>query len=392
MFSVLTLIAGLVSAQMGQFNTACFGGGLNDADSPAVLSPCESSNAINVESNLGGTALLKRKGFSKTADLTVATSPVNGSHSFIDSSGNRLDIVCHDRYCSKSTNGNAFATFLTTAGAVGSLPRRWSFVDVGGVLYGANDRYDKVMKYDGTTRTSPVGIPLGSILEMTPDRLAVADISGQPNRVHYSSAGNYDSFTIGVNPEDSYFDDIGAPGDKIRGMKYLNGVLYVFKTASITGCELGDQYSTRCAVVSPTLGTTDAASIITAGSCLYFRAQDKNYWELCREGLRQISLKIPNLVKSQSGGLGGGEQSNTQTTQADWQAGSQNPSGSWNTASVPGSIFPSSNSFVHTSSSDFSGGAFTNMTTRYSTGGITLDTSLSTLDDFSDGNCTGWTP
>lgn len=355
---IALLLAALLSLpaaaqEAGQFNSSCFLG-LNDADTPAVIPPCESPTLLNTESNLDGTAILKRKGFSKFADLTISTSPVTGSHSFIDSSGNSLVIVCQDRNCAKSTNGNAFSTFLTTAA---SGITRWSFVDQGGILYGANNKFDPIMKYDGTTRTSPTGMPLGSILALTQDRLAVGDIQNLPNRVHYSSAGAYEQFTVGVNPEDSFFDDIGADGDRIRGIKCIQGNCLIFKTASITLCEMADQYSTRCSVISPNIGTTDPASIVAAGSSLYFRAQDKNYWEIGRNGLVQISKKIPNLVKSQSGGLGGGENSNTQTTQTDWQNGTQTPASSWNTTTISGSIFPSSTSFVDVSTASFALGS-----------------------------------
>lgn len=385
------LLAALLSlpASAGEFNSSCFLG-LNDADTPATIGDCEAQAMLNTESNLRGTAILKRKGYSKTAALTIATAPVNGAHSFIDSSGNRKDIVCQDTRCLASTNGNAFSAFLTTA-AAGIT--RWSWVDVGGVAYGANNRYDKIVKYDGTTRSSPPGMPLGSILELTPDRLVIGDISGSPNRVHYSSAGAYEQFTTGLNPEDSYFDEVGAPGDKIRGLRHQNGVLHIFKTSSITDCELGDQYTTRCAVISPNLGTTDPASIITAGSSLYFRAQDKNYWELGPGGFRQISQKIPNLVKSQSGGLGGGEASNTQTTQADWQNGTQSPTGTWDTATSPGSIFPSSATVLDTSGIDWASGTLVNVSTREVSGQLTLmrDTFSFTNGNFELGNDTNWT-
>lgn len=373
----------------GGYQSACFQG-LNDADSPATLNSCDAQDTLNVESNLQGTAAIKRKGFSKVADLSCATCPVTGSHSFIDSSGNRLDIVCYNKYCAKSTNGNAFADFLTQAA---SSATRWSFVDVGGSLYGGNNAYEPIIKYDGTTLSRPAGMPKGSILELTQDRLAIGDISGSPNRVHLSSAGEYTGYTVGVNPEDSYFDDYGAPGDRVRGLKHLNGVLYVFKTASITGCELGDQYSTRCAVISPNLGTTDPGSIVTAGSCLYFRAQDKNYWELCGTGLRQISQKIPNLVKSQSGGTAGGEQTNTQTSQGDWEAGTQKPSATWDTSTVPGAILstgPVTN--VDTSTESFALGTLSNATT----GTVSSDPSvlgglLFANTGFEKGGSGGWT-
>lgn len=324
--------------EQGQWQTDCFGG-LNDGVTAAALPNCDSPALLNVEPNLDASAIMKRKGFAKFADMTIATSPITGSYSFIDSNGSRLDIVCQDTMCSKSTNGNAFVTFLTTAAAGVTS---WSFVDQGGVLYGANNRYDKIMKYDGTTRSSPVGMPLGSILELTQDRLAIGDISGSPNRVHYSSAGAYEQFTVGVNPEDSFFDDIGTDGDKVRGIKCIQGNCFIFKTQSITLCEMADQYNTQCSVVSPNIGTTDPASIVAAGSDLFFRAQDKSYWKIGRNGLEQISKKIPNFVKSQSGGLGGGENTNTQTSQTDWNNGVQYPTGTFNTASTNGSIFPSS--------------------------------------------------
>lgn len=339
----------------GIYASNCFLG-LADGDSAATLNNCDAQSLMNVESNTAGSAILKRKGFTKTADLSCSTCPVTGSHSFINSSGDRIDIVCQNRYCLKSTNGNAFANFLT-AGA--SSATRWSWVNAGGAAYGGNNAYDPIAKYDGTTLSRPTGMPKGSILELNQDRLMVGDIQNNPNRVHRSSAGAVEQFTTGVNTEDSFFDDVGAPGDRVRGIKCANGVCYIFKTSSITACEESGQYDTRCAVISPNLGTTEPASITVAGSCLYFRAQDKNYWELCREGLRQISEKIPNLVKSQSGGLGGGESINLQTTQADWEAGLEIPTNSWDTATVPGSIFPSSSTLRDSTTTNFGLGSGT---------------------------------
>ena len=383
-------------SQEGAWNSACFRG-LSDSDSPATIDPCDAQDLLNTESNLHGTAVLKRKGFQKSADLTVSTSAVTGSHSFIDASGNRLDIVCNDRQCFKSTNGNAFAVFLGTAA---SGVTRWSFVDVGGNLYGANSKRDPILKYDGTTLSYPLGMPLGTILEMTQDRMVVGDIASQPNRVHYSSAGAVEQYTTGVNPEDSFFDDIGSAGDKIRGLKYHNGNLYIFKTASLTSCELADQYNTRCSIRIPNLGTTDPASIVTAGSYLYFRAQDKNYWEIGPGGLRQISNKISTLVKSQSGGLSGGEITNVQTTQSDWDSGIQFPSSTWNTATIPGSIFTSSMVFTETAAADFNAGTKVNVSTNvngalyvYTSTGLVFENAGAEKNNYSNwvlggsGNC-----
>ncbi len=391
-FLLVALLAVQVQAQEGAFNSACLHG-LNDAASPATLGNCESPDLLNTESNLDGTAILKRKGYSVSSNLAITTSSVSGSHSFIDSGGNRQDIVCQDRNCAKSTNGNAFVVFLTTAGSSGPVPTRWSFVDTGGILYGANNKRDAIMRYDGTVLSYPTGMPTGSILELSQDRLIVGDISGLPNRVHRSSAGAYEQFTPGVNGEDSFFDDIGAAGDRIRGIKCISGNCFYFKTASITLCEESDQYATECSVISPTIGTTDAAAIVAAGSTLYFRAQDKNFWELSSSGLRQISKKIPNLVKSQLGGLTGGENTNTQTTQADWAAGSQRPSGSWDYGTTNGSIFPSSVTLVDTSSSNFAAGTLSGLTTSYIGNSIQLSSAAFLIrnGDFATADTTDWT-
>lgn len=380
------------SAQEGNFNSDCFHG-LNDADSSATLNPCESPDLLNTESNLNGTAILKRKGYALSSAMSVSTSPITGSHSFIDGNGNAQTIVCQDRNCSKSTNGNAFTTFLTTAGGSGSMPTRFSFVDVGGILYGANDVRDPILRWDGTTRTSATGIPQGSILELTQDRLLVGDIASLPNRVSYSSAGAYEQFTVGVNDEDSFFDEIGTGGDRIRGIKCIGGYCYFFKNTSITVCDVSDQYNTGCSVISPNIGTSDPASIVAAGPTLYFRSQDRSYWELNNQSINQISKKIPNFINSQTGGANGGNNTNTQTSKTDWQAGVQSPLLSWNTEGVNGSIYASSSALIDTSSVQFAAGTLSSISATDSPGEISLS-SQTFLDNFADGNFTSnptWT-
>jgi hypothetical protein len=237
-------------------------------------------------------------------------------------------------------------------------------------------------------------MPLGSILELTQDRLAVGDISGSPNRVYYSSAGSFENFTTGANSEDPYYDDLGSGGDKVTGLKYHGNLLYVFKTNSITVCELGDQYSSICTIISPTIGTSDPASIVSAGSSLFFKAQDKTYWEIQGSQLRLISRKISNLVKSQNQG---GERSNTQTAKADWDAGLQTPLTTWDTTTRNGSIFPSSQTWVDTSSGQFNAGTIPpSLTTTSNPNSIQFASATFRIlnGDFEQGTCTAgvyWT-
>lgn len=371
------------SAQQGALVIDHFGG-QNDNDSAAVLANHEAQSALNVEANLQGTALLKRQGFTREASLTVATSPVTGSFSFTTDSGDTLVIVCHDRHCAKSTNGSAFSVFLSSAGGANGPPARWSFVSVDGDLYGANDKRDPILKYDGNTLTYPSGIPAGSVIELTEDRLVVGDTSANPSRVAYSQSGVYTNFTTGSASADPWTDDLGSYGDRITGFKYNNGRLHAFKQTSINTCLLGDQFSTVCSITSNSIGTFDANSIIAAPDGVYFRGNDRNYWRIDENGLTLLSQRISNFVKNQ---LTGTSRNNTQSTQSDWEAGSQSLPGTWNTVSVSGSIFNSSTSFVDSSGADFSSGTILNLSTGDVSGSILLSSSVF-QDNFGRGNYT----
>lgn len=357
-------------------------GGLNDTDSPATLPPGSAQDALNVEANLDGTAIIKRRGYSREATLTVATAPVTGSFSFTVDVGDNLVVVCHDRYCSKSVNGGAFSNFLSTAGGSGAVPTRWSFVSVDGDLFGANDRRDPIFKYDGTTLSYPSGPPQGSLLALTADRMVVADQSANPNRVNYSASANYTNFTVSSLSGDPWNDDLGSPGDRITGLVCDSGRCWIFKRTSITACLIGDQYTTRCQVMSSVIGTQDPQSIIATPAGIFFRAQDRTYWRISDAGLEPLSQKVGRFVRSQNTGS---QRSNTQTTQADWQAGSASPPGGWNTVSVAGSVFPSSSSVLDTTQADFGAGALTAISTSDVAGSIILS-SVTATDNFADGD------
>lgn len=386
-FLLAAFLAIPAAAQDARFQSACFHG-LDDTNAPAVLDQCDGQDMLDVESNLSGSSIIKRKGYAKSADMTITTAPITGSHFYTDTSGNQIQIVCQDRNCARSVNGGAFTVIHTTASAGVT---RWSIVSAGGIAYMANDMRDLVIKVNGASTSTPVGIPQGSILELTQQRLIVGDVAGVPNRVYYSSAGAFENFTTGSNSQDPYYDDLGSPGDKITGLKYHGNFLYVFKTKSITVCELSDQYSSICTILSPTIGTSDPGSIVSAGDALYFKAQDKTYWAIEGGRLRLLSRKIANLVKSQNQGA---QRSNTQTTTADWTAGVQSPTGTWNTATLSGSIFPSSVTFVDTSSTQFNAGTLpASLTTTTNPGYIQFSSAAYQIYNgtFETGDLTYWT-
>ena len=363
-------------------------GGLDDTNPPSELASPEAQDALNVESSLDGNAILKRSGFQRNFSLSITTSPVSGSFSFIDVNGNRQDIVCQDHNCAKSTNGSGFTVFLSTAGGA-CMPKRWQFVQINGKAYGANDCRDTILQYDGTTLLSPLTMPAGAVLELTKDRLVVSDVAANPNGVYYSQSGTYTNYTTGINSVDPYIDSIGSPGDRVSALKYTLGRLYIFKTTSITTCILGDQYNSKCFPVSNTIGTNDPLALVEVPGALYFRGNDRNYWRLDDSGLFLVSKRISKFVAAQTSGS---VQNNTQTSQTDWQNGTQTPAASWNTSTTPGSIFPSSVTVYDNTTAAFSSGTLTNISTT-DISGLSL-TSATVQDNWSNNLVAGrlnWT-
>lgn len=383
--ALLALLSSLSFAQQDAKNIGCFLG-MNDTDGSVVLSDCEAQDALNVESNLSGTAIIKRKGFSREASLTVTTAPITGAFEWTCDSGDKNIVVCHDRYCSKSTNDSAFTNFLSTAGGTGAVPTRWSFVTVDGDLYGANDRRDAVLKYDCTNLTHPSEIPAGSLLDLSDARLIVSDTAANPNRVNYSKSADYTEFTVGSESVDPWTDDIGAPGDRITALKSCNDE-YIFKRQSLTTCLLDDQYTTHCSVISDVIGTQDPNSVVCTPYGLHWKAQDGSYWRLANDGMELLSRKISGYVRNQASGA---SRSNTQTTQTDWQDGTDTPNSSWNTASAAGSIFPSSGTLAQTTTAAFVLGSMNAGAVTVSSYSL-LSGVLMANASFESGNITNWT-
>ena len=371
-------------AQQGVFGSDKFCG-LNDTDSPATLADCEAQSALNVETDLNGLSLKKRGGFSLEATLTTASAPVTGAAYFRDNSGNDIIVVCHDLFCSKSQNKAAFTTFITT---VTAGTKRWSFVTIDGKIYGANDSRDKVFRYDGTTVLYSTTIPQGTILELTGSRLAVADVANLANRVHYSKSGDFTNFTTGLTPDDPWTDDLGTFGDKVTALKSWLGNIFIFKTQSITVCELGDQYTTLCSVVSTTMGTDDPGSVILTSNGIMFKGSDGGYWRIGLDGsITTISRKISSLTATQSLQ----NQSVTQTSQTDWEAGNESPINTWDTSSISGSVFPSSTSKTWDSTAQFLNGTVSSVTVSTS-GTVELLRDMHFFNsDFSNNNTANWT-
>ena len=342
------------SPQAIQVDNFC---GMDNTDPPNTLQDCKCQDCLNVEASILGNSVKKRKGYSAFAALTVATSPVNGAMTYFDVNGNQNTVVCQDLNCEVSQNNGAFTTLISTAS---SIPRYWSMVAANGIAYGANDKQDKVWVYNNGTLTYSGAIPQCKLLDLTKDRMVCANTSANPNGVSYSKSGDFTTWAVGVNPVDPWLDNIGTPGQQINGLINWNGNEFIFTDQSITSCFLGDQYTTSCGLVSNKLGTNDPLSIVLTPKGVMFKGTDQNFWLYDGINLVNESIEISSLTMTASTGK---QYSNTQTTQADWNAGTQSPTGSWNTTIVPGSVRNSSWSVTEASSATYALGTLVSIST-----------------------------
>src|SRR3990167_2112418 len=153
---------------------------------------------------------------------------------------------------------------------------------------------------------------------------------------------------------------------------------------------MGDQYTTRCSILDNVIGTQNPNAIVSSPDGLYFQAQDNTYWRISGNGLVQISKKISTITRNLNTGS---QRSNTQSSQSDWETGTETPLGSFDTISISGSIFPSSSTFLDTSQADFSSGT-TSVNVSTDTSGEVRLSSHTFKDNFNDGNITSgpvWT-
>ncbi len=373
------------SPQMISVDRFC---GLDTSDPANTIQDCNCQDCLNVESSIRGDSLTKRRGFEQLNTLTIATSPATGNIFYYDTSGNQNVIVCQDLNCELSQNNTAFTTILSTASPT---PKYWSLVAANGIAYGANDKQDKVFVYSNGSLTYSNTIPQCKLLDLTQDRMVCANTSANPNSVNYSKSGDFTTWTTGVNSVDPFADNIGNPGQQITGLINWLGNEYIFTDQSITSCQLGDQYTTTCGIVSNKIGTLDPLSLILTPNGIMFHGSDDNFWLYDGLNLVNKTLVINSLLMSTANGK---NFSNTQTTKGDWDAGSQSPSGSWSTLSVPGSVLDSSITFNDSSSTS----SYANFTLLYTStqdvtsGVLSLlrSTYTTTNGNLTNGNSSGW--
>jgi hypothetical protein len=372
----LLLIGGFVRAETG----AVIGpfSGLNDTDNSLIIGQNQAQDLLNVEISPGGKSVLKRRGFGQAFATDITTSPIHGTYSFYDATGNEVALAFNDSRLTASVNGATPTTLFST----GTVAATWQCTDSLGYAYCASSAREPVIKTNGATYSQFPMTSTGTMVTATTQRLATAGFSGTPSQINLSKANDFATWATGPLATDAYTETISAPGSRITHITHACGNLVWFKNASF-GMLINpdDQFNAQNVTVSPTIGTLDNSSVYYNG-ILHFRSQDGHFYDFDCASLQKMSSDIENTV-----GASGNRIANswTETAQTDWDSGAFYPEGNFSTTISDGDIILSSFTNTDTSGSDFDQGYFSGIDSTTYAGSLALKRYISS-DTFSNLN------
>lgn len=359
--------------------------GLNTQDSSVAISPDASPDLLNVNITPGGTSVKKRGGYGLHKTLNVSTSAVHGGYYFQDINGSDVQLWGNDYFLNASVNGASPIRVAT-----GTLAATWQCTDSVGYAYCVTSARDMAVRTAGTAATAASylsGVPLGTMVTATPDRLVVAGVSGNESTLYFSQANTFTNFTTGVLEASPFTEVITSPGSRITHIRYACGKVLWWKDGSF-GYSLGtDQYNLENVIISPNIGTLDNSSDEYNGH-VYFRGQDSHIYDYDCANVTRLSRAITPTVQSANRRRAN---SWTQSTGTDFGSGA---SVNVDTTTLQGSIIPSTFSITSYSSTTFLQGTTDQLDVWPSS--ITLRTNNSgnvTDSGFEDGTLIGtyWT-
>lgn len=317
-------------------------GTLNNKDNSFVIPADKAQDLLNVDITPGGRSIKKRRGFSLAYATTYTTSAIHGVYNFYDSNGNNIVLEENDVTLMGSINSAALTTIISTM----AFGKTLQCTDSQGNAYCVDTNRDPIIKTNGATYSQIAVNNNGSIIAVTPDRLALSGFGGTaPNRIDFSKSGDFTTWTPATTPPDPIQFTIAAPGSKITHLTYAFNRTMWFKDSSfgyiLSGPTQGD-WIVR--TVSPNIGTLDNSSVYWQGY-LYWRGQDGHFYQFDGSYYQRMSRDIGATIGSSQNHI---SNSWLQTSQSDFQAGVCAPSYYCDTTDLPGSIIPTFPDFLST--------------------------------------------
>lgn len=361
-------------------------GYLNNNESSVIIDDTEAQDLLNVDVTAGGKSIKKREGYGSYKSLGTGQA-IHGGYHFFDAAGNDVQIWAS----STSLYGIVADGTPTQLVSSGTLNATWDCADTQGFAYCVSSSRDAVIKTNGATKTWYTS-PLGTMVEMTPDRLVIAGVAGALSTLYHSKAGDFTNFSVGIDDPDAFTEVIASPGSRITHIRYGCGKLLWWKNRSF-GYLLGEtQSNVEPVIVSDTVGTQDNDSAIDPGGTVWFRAQDGHIYSYDCQQLEKRSTAItPNIQTA------GDRTSNSYnlTTQPDWQSGTIVPTDKLSTTLISGDVVPSSFTATETTAADWAQGTLSSLEIGGNSIIISTLTSTSGWNSWSPGNIgfpSAWSP
>lgn len=346
-------------------------GGLNSQDNPGTVPAYQAQDMLNVDLGDGGRSIKKREGTALDNTFSVSTGAIHGAYKFFDAQGNEVRLWGQDTGLWASVAGASYVRVAT-----GTVSATWQCTDYLGFAYCLTNQRDTPVKTAGTTATTTYSatIPVGTMVASTPERLLVAGVASQPQRLYYSAGSDFSNFTVGTAATSSSFEDITTPGSQITHIAYYYGRWMFWKDQSF-GYFVGDtQFNLQSFTVSNTIGTFDNTDVYDSGFT-WFRGTDAHFYMYDGANLSRKSRDItPTVLSAQRRKSASWEQ----TTQGDLDDGTSVPTPNLSFTISPGEVIVSSfNVIEDTSTGEWSAGTASSITVG--TSSLTVNTNITGL-------------
>jgi len=377
--TLLLVLAAPLKAETVSFNQFS---GLNSDDSPLTLQNGQTPDSENVITD-DGPGLQGRKGFTAYSTETVTGSfaslwefPLsNGTRYLIEASGGRM----------KATTAGGFTVNISTI----PTDRLTVGTPLGDRFYFANTT-DGLKYWDGASVTVASTTMKVDKLVTWKGRLAAAGIAAAPRVIYLSKYLDGTNFTAPTNPSDddaAIITVAGALDENIQALYSSFQDKLVWMKKNSFGAIYGSRRSNFAQrTFSDFIGVSSPETIRDCDGVLRWLGSNRMVWEFDGSTFKKISEQVDTIFA----GISQGDSSsrvNTQTSQADWVAGSQSPSGFGDTTVIVGSLTPKTSTFLDTLQSDFQGGTCDptdSCDTTLSSGSLSAKISTITWTDATD--------
>lgn len=357
---------------------------LNSNENSTIINNTEAQDLLNVDISPGGKSIKKRPGYGLYKTLSTSQA-LHGGYHFFDATGNDVQVWGS----STSLYGIVADAAPTQLISSATLNSTWDCADTQGFAYCVTSNRDALIKTNGATQVWSTAV-LGTIIEATPDRLAIAGVSGNLNTIYFSASNVFTNYTPAPLTTDPFTEVIASPGSKLTHLRWACNKLLWWKDQSFGYFSFDDQYAAQVKTISDTIGTFDNTSAVDPGGSVWFRGQDGHVWQYDCAGLTKQTIEITPFVQSS-----GRRTSNsfTQSSQSDWQLGSSSPtypSQPLSTTISIGDVVPGSFTVTENSNAQWNSTGASNIT--IGSNFLVISTNAVQIDNnsFESGATTNW--